>query len=237
MISHWIPTKPNFYIIEEDNFEKLEDIFLKLSSLSTLPFNPRAKYLFIGQNVRTDFLKFLFSVYITDVIILNPENLDLWSPFHHEKGNVSWNIYSETHNGVKCTNGSKKQNTVGLHPRKIEGNWGISKISVVYKPVEMYSACHNCTRKGILLEMFEIIADHLNIKVEYYPFKNISKEEIFLKHTVAIRPYGIEVFNFTEFTMSCLVDELSWFVPFPKLIPRWRYLQNIFEPYVWLLFF
>ncbi|KAL3272885.1 hypothetical protein HHI36_014345 [Cryptolaemus montrouzieri] len=239
MISNWLLIKPDFYIIEEDNLEALEDIFRKLSNFSTLAFNPRAKFLFIGQIVSTDFLKFIYSLYIRDVLFLNPETFDLWSPIDLGKlvkENITRNnMFTVNHN----INRWQKKITVDLSSRNlptIAENWGISKISAIYFPLEMYSKCHNCTSKGILLDIFDIIADYLQINVEYYRSRNMSKEEIFQKYNVFITVFRTEILNFTEFTMSYFADEWSWFVPCPEPIPRWRYLCNIFKPSVWLFF-
>ncbi|KAL3272887.1 hypothetical protein HHI36_014347 [Cryptolaemus montrouzieri] len=234
MLSNWFPTKPDFYIIDEDNLDNLLDIFRELSDLSTLSFNPRAKYLFIGQNFTIEFLKFISALYIRDVLFLNPETLDFGPPFHQDTEQFNC---AKIHYRIICENSTLKRNNADLSPRKIEQYLGITTISAVYKPVEMYSTCHNCTFKGILLEMFEIIAAYLEIKVEYYQHVNLSNQDIFKNYNVYIRVYGREVLSFTELTMSCLAEEMSWFVPTPKLIPRWKYLNNIFKPSVWLAFF
>ncbi|KAL3272886.1 hypothetical protein HHI36_014346 [Cryptolaemus montrouzieri] len=233
MISNWPSIEPNFYIIEENSLEELEDIFRKLS---TLTFNPRAKYLFIGQNVSTHFLEFIASLYIRDVLILNPKTFDLLSPFQHEKETITWkNMNAIIYDREICGNSWQKKITADLSPQQLKENWGISKISLLYFPIEMYTTCHNCTSKGILLDLFDTIADYLEIKVDYYRTEHMSEEEV-SQYNVFIRLYRTEVRNFMEFTMSCLADEWSWFVPSPEPIPRWRYLYNIFEPSVWLVF-
>ncbi|KAL3272891.1 hypothetical protein HHI36_014351 [Cryptolaemus montrouzieri] len=235
-VSDWYPKKPDFYIIEADEFVELEDRFRKLSNLSNLSFNPRAKFLFIGQNITLDFLKFISGLYIRDVLFLNPETSELWSPFYYEKENSgSTNINNKIFNMVGiCRNISLK--ALNLYPRKSEENLGISKISAVYIPVKLY-ACHNCASKGIMLEIFEMIADYLEIRITYYIKGNMPRTMIFENHDVFIRAYTMENFHISEFTMSCFTDEWSWFVPSPELIPRWKYLNNIFELRVWLISF
>ncbi|KAL3272892.1 hypothetical protein HHI36_014352, partial [Cryptolaemus montrouzieri] len=238
MISDWFPTKPDFYIIEADDFQELDDKFRKLSSLSNLSFNPRAKHLFIVPNITVDFLKFISALFIRDVFFLNPEALDLWSPFQNGKEILNWNnLCTKIHNKVcRCRNNPLKMNTID-HLLNITGNKRISKISAVYIYVKYYSTCPNCTKKGIIFDIFDIIADHLEIEVEYSRRRNRTEKQVLEKNDVFIRAYTVEIFYFSEFTMSCLTDEWSWFVPTPQLIPRWKYLNNIFELRVWLASF
>ncbi|KAL3272882.1 hypothetical protein HHI36_014342 [Cryptolaemus montrouzieri] len=233
LVSNWIPRKPDLYIIEEYGTGDLEYIIRKMSNFSVVNFNPRAKYCFIGENITVDSLKLISSLYISDMMFLNPEALDFCSSITNDEEHFIKN--TKFHKDI-CKTRFQQETTVNLNSQQHLKNLGVSTISAVYEPSEMYSLCHNCRNKGILLEILEVILDFLKIKIEYHYMQELSESEIFEKYNVYLRTYRSEDLYFTEFTMSCLADEISWIVPSSKPMPRWKYLRYIFSPTVWLFF-
>ncbi|KAK9874402.1 hypothetical protein WA026_002749 [Henosepilachna vigintioctopunctata] len=93
----WYAQKPDLYIIDEYDDEKMERIINRLTSFSNLSFNPRARFIFILNHFTGNFFKVVSSFYITNVVLLNSSTLEFWRyfPYRTEGSNKESSILAK----------------------------------------------------------------------------------------------------------------------------------------------
>ncbi|KAL3283987.1 hypothetical protein HHI36_018157 [Cryptolaemus montrouzieri] len=230
MLSDWYPRKPDLYVLEEYNIDTIR----MLANFSNLSFNPRAKFIFIGETFSVNFLSLISSFHILDALFVNSTTLELSTYFPYK----STPLNSSTHITLEriglCGINSTMLENINYFPLKIPKYWKHFLLLVAYQAQAVFCICHDCERRGIWIETVEIILDHLRMEKRYYQTNKLSREEIFEKYNVHFSMSYATSPDYIEFTMTYVQDMSAWFVHIPLETPRWKYLIFVLSPLTWI---
>ncbi|KAL3266995.1 hypothetical protein HHI36_011143 [Cryptolaemus montrouzieri] len=197
-------------------------------------FEPRAKYLFIGNYFSSTYLETLESFHLTNAVFLNSDTGKIfkYSILKKEK-NVSDIELQEI--GLCHGNRSFLENTFEEESSSL---WRKSNLSVRYLSCPMYSFCIDCDTPGIEIEIFSLLFNHLNFEPNFFEATRFDGFYLPINHNIdiVIGTNGQINILVTDITVSYVEDSSNWFIPSPTKIPKWRNILTIFNSTIWMTF-
>ncbi|KAK9890756.1 hypothetical protein WA026_012103 [Henosepilachna vigintioctopunctata] len=212
-----------FYVFENIADDNLKSLFRLMLLRYYNMYNIRSKYLFVGKGFSPSYLKFLKKIYIMNAVFLDVTSGLIYRSYGQQ-------FFDDRQLIGDC----RKINTISdkLFPQNAN-NFQTKHISLKFDNIPMYS-CDTCQWKGIELELFELIFNHMGIN---YTFTKTDKfqgdllGEIFDIHIgskVLLNVYQ------TDYTVSYIEDYMKWFVPVDQKLARWRYILYVFNITIWI---
>jgi hypothetical protein len=139
---------------------------------------------------------------------------------------------------------------VNLFPEKVPKSFhkcSTKVISFIYPPAVMENSYNNYT--GLVVKFVEIVFKRLNLTAEYNVSPNTkdSYYQMFMQTVgqlepassdtaMGVLPLHIHTIPFAEATIPYVYTTLSWYVPCPNQVPRWKSTYKIFGSLVWACF-
>ncbi|KAK9878587.1 hypothetical protein WA026_022657 [Henosepilachna vigintioctopunctata] len=105
-------------------------------------------------------------------------------------------------------------------------------ISVGYYKNSIYTACDNCSRPGIEIEIMKLLLDHLGMTYKFERILNYRED----RRLYDIRVGGATYLHNEFVTQSYVEDFMKFFVPMPQKLDRWRYILLVFDTASWIGF-
>ncbi|KAK9886793.1 hypothetical protein WA026_018445 [Henosepilachna vigintioctopunctata] len=231
-------SKPTFFIVEN---MKDSDIFSYWATVTRFPrmfFHPRARYLFIEEDFSPFYLRLFSRFNVYNSIFLNSKTGNIYTSFPFMNTNRKLRRNNAVHRIGKCDETSLLHDN--LYPSKLPKDWQNQAMRIIFMRSEIYTKCVNCPRPGIEIEIITLILNQLKIFYHFYESQMNNENILLIEH----RGYDFfigtalsENTNLLEYTRSYVDDYMSWFVPMPKKLERWRYILLVFTPTTWILGF
>ncbi|KAK9878577.1 hypothetical protein WA026_022647 [Henosepilachna vigintioctopunctata] len=98
-------------------------------------------------------------------------------------------------------------------------------ISIGYSPNNIYTACDNCTRPGIEIEILKLLMDHLGMTYKFERISNLGQVNRLFDISVG----GASYLQHEFVTQSYVEDFMKFFVPMSQKLERWRYILLVFD--------
>ncbi|KAK9874400.1 hypothetical protein WA026_002747 [Henosepilachna vigintioctopunctata] len=225
-ISEKINTKFDIIVLKYINDFSLETSLKKIGSLS--PFNANSKYIIVGTKFSSTAVDILYKRYILNVVFIHEKNLNIFSYYPYKNTLNTRTVDKKLHKIGVC--GEIKD----LFSRKLPKTWNNFTLHLIFHKNTPYAICNNCCKKGIEIEMFEIIGAALGSKMVFSVEANFSTWRIIREESL----YDIYFGNLSplgeDFIFPYIIDALFWFAPSPKSVARWKYIFLIFSWKVYL---
>ncbi|KAL3271014.1 hypothetical protein HHI36_021515 [Cryptolaemus montrouzieri] len=225
----------NLYLIDNEKLSISEF----LESRSETNFNPTARYLFVGERFEAIDAEKLSKEFMMNTIFLNRETGEINTFFPYEFSDVQ-NISTELKKighcnaeGVVMDNGY-----LSLFPEKYPAFWKNSTILLLYNYEPPYAISTTGDKKGIEIELLDLILTVINITGIYTQrigfYDNSSLVLMNHEFDVFFGNFGPQQSQHNDYTVTYTQDSVHWFVPQPKMIPKWKFVYRAFSKYVWI---
>ncbi|KAK9886790.1 hypothetical protein WA026_018442 [Henosepilachna vigintioctopunctata] len=229
-------SKPTFFIVENMNDSDIFSYWATVTRFPRMFFHPRARYLFIEEDFSPFYLRLPSRFNVFNSIFLNAKTGNIYTSFPFMNTNRKLRRNNAVHRIGKCDETSLLHDN--LYPSKLPKDWQNQAMRIIYMSSDIYTSCVNCTRPGIEIEIITLILNHLKIFYHFYESKYNYENELLIQHSgydFFIGTALSENTNLLEYTRSYVDDYMSWFVPMPKKLERWRYILLVFSPTTWIL--
>ncbi|KAL3275611.1 hypothetical protein HHI36_020364 [Cryptolaemus montrouzieri] len=173
VIWYFYPSKPDVYVIIHLSEEQFSKTMEYLSD--EISFNPAAKYILIMSNLSSTISSLLNSYFILNVVLMDSESKKLFT-YYPYRNNIFNSIHTELVELGTCGENGDVHLKSELFQQKIPKVWKDSMVSIMYYPCYFYTICHECKSKGVEIEIFNVIAEYLNIKLKFHRVHNLSIE-------------------------------------------------------------
>lgn len=232
------------YGMETENFQKLNYEFyvVDLNEITVKQFlkylqeyetiNPKARYLFIGDRPDNYVIASLLNVYILNFIFFEIKTNVIYTVFPYETGDMH-QYTTELRQIAECQDGEiHLKPSCSLFPDKLSSVWKRSDLTLIYSYEAPYSMSITGPKKGIEMDLLEIILVKTRANAIFFNKKNPSFNltELMEKggYDIDFGNLALDVSN-NDFTVPYSCDSTYWFVPQPEKIPKWKLAFTVFE--------
>ncbi|KAL3284590.1 hypothetical protein HHI36_018747 [Cryptolaemus montrouzieri] len=233
---HLFGKRYDAYIIEMDPKMKVDEIVDYFDKLPN--FYREAKFIFVGNAFPENFRTELASNLIRNVIFLNNANLEISTYFPYKRKSLQ-NIDTDLQLIGHCTktgfNISDSWKSATLFLDSVPETWNNSTLKILPFYHVPYTVCRNCKKRGIEIEIMDIILGILNITANYTRIHSHPSKEAEYERDTSQVILGTGFFSFPCYrhTVAYTGDDVIWIVGTPSPIPKWKYVYKAFSNNVW----
>ncbi|KAK9870084.1 hypothetical protein WA026_006179 [Henosepilachna vigintioctopunctata] len=203
--------------------------------------NARAKFIIITKNLSREVIDIFSEYLISDVIFVNPlsGSINTYNPFGKK---TFYDIDMEISTLGNCV--ASLENAFAKLPlfdKKIPDQWNGCpvKICMIYEPP--YTMCSDCKHPGISIEIFNFVSKMMNMTPKWIVRENPKEgdfnqyfyDSLYTNERCDLH-VGLTLDLLYDVTYCYLFDDLYFFVPTPKLLPRWRYVLKALTVEIWI---
>lgn len=235
--------KADFYVIELDNNASTTiDTLAKQYS-----FNPRAKAIFLTNDVNVDLFKQIDYYYLINAVVLNKLTYKVYInfPYVNEDSNNPSENYVELGDCLE---------DLDLFPNKIPKQWRNTTVKLNYILVPPFVTCPPCDEKrGYEVELYRFLQSVLKFEVQLttryklWGRKNLTTNQYSDAYGAiqnrtdtsgvgGFRTTTYENYDF-DVTPPIKVEHMTWLIPIKYNEDHWKTVADVFEVHTWMLLF
>ncbi|XP_044763688.1 uncharacterized protein LOC123320435 [Coccinella septempunctata] len=219
---------PNIYMVNVDKLPA-EDF---LEKLEREYHNSRVRFIFIGRHFQESDVNILIEKYVVNFLFIKYPTGEILTTFPYTSGHLR-NFSTNLEQIGYCREGELFMDGE-VFRNKLPKSWDNFSMSLLYRHDEPFTIDPRGQRKGIEIDLLDIILGRMGIKSKYTNVRHISSTMILLLkffHKFDIG-FGNEVplaNTANEYTIPYSCHALSWYVPKSGILPKWKLIFNTFS--------
>ncbi|KAL3272125.1 hypothetical protein HHI36_022608 [Cryptolaemus montrouzieri] len=106
--------------------------------------------------------------------------------------------------------------------------WKNSSVSINYRLYNAFAMCVKCKKKGMEIDISDIIFEHFDIDAHFLERKN-ETVEMLDEYNILLGNLGledVELLDIREFSHPFIGDAVVWAIPLPDHPSRWKYFYQ-----------